>query len=112
MGSETFELSLINWWLLPEVTEYEKKAFGNENGFHATCGEVSVSMYINPEAYRDIPEMKFEKTKEKTHWPMAPKEFRSAFPDGRMNSNPALSNSNHGEMLFNLAVNSICQKVK
>jgi creatinine amidohydrolase len=110
-GNEDYDIKLVNWWLLPEVVEHEKKCFGNENGFHATCGEISVSMHITPEAYKNIPKMQFSPTPEKPYWPMAPKEFRKIFEDGRMGSNPALSTKEHGEVLFNLAVNSICQKV-
>lgn len=109
---ETYDIKLFNWWLLPEVTAYEGRVFGNENGFHATCGEISVSMYMNPEIYKDIPKMNFTPTKERPYWPMAPQEFRKTFPDGRMGSNPALCSIEHGKVLFNLAVNSICQKME
>lgn len=111
-NQETYDIKLFNWWLLPEVTDYEKKVFGNENGFHATCGEISVSMYMSPDIYKNIPKMTFTPTTERSHWPMAPQEFRKNFPDGRMGSNPALSSVEHGKVLFNLAVNSICQKME
>lgn len=110
-NDEAYDIKLINWWHLPEVTTYENKVFGSENGFHATCGEISVTMYTHPEAYKNIPEMKFMPTVERPYWPMSPKEFRLTFPDGRMGSNPALCSAEHGEVLFNLAVDSICQKL-
>lgn len=109
---ETYDIKLYNWWLLPELTEYENKAFGNENGFHATCSEIAVSMYMSPDAYKDIPKQTFTATQDRPYWPMAPHEFRKTFPDGRMGSNPALSSAEHGKVLFNLAVNSICQKME
>lgn len=111
-NTETFDIKLYNWWHLPEVTAYESKVFGTENGFHATCGEISVTMFTHPEAYKEIPPMEYQPTRERPHWPMAPKEFREVFPDGRMGSNPSLSSSSHGEVLFNLAVDSICQKME
>lgn len=111
-NDETYDIKLFNWWHLPEVTAYESKVFGSENGFHATCGEISVTMYTHPEAYKDIPAMSFEPTKERPHWPMAPVEFRKTFPDGRMGSNPSLCSAEHGKLLFNLAVDSICQKLE
>lgn len=111
-NNEIFDIQLFNWWHLPEVTAYEAKVFGGENGFHATCGEISVTMFTHPEAYKDMPSMEFEATRERPHWPMAPKEFREVFPDGRMGSNPNLSSATHGEVLFNLAVDSICQKME
>lgn len=111
-GRETCNLQLINWWHLPEVTAHEKTIYGDQNGFHATCGEISVTMFTHPEAYSKIPKMTFEPTKDRPHWPMAPFEFRQTFPDGRMGSNPALSSEEHGKVLFKLAVDSICQKLE
>lgn len=111
-NNETWDLRLINWWHLPEVQTYEESVFKNENGFHATCGEISVTMFTHPEAYKNIPSMTFKPTAERTHWPMSPKEFRRHFPDGRMGSNPALSNAQHGEKIFDIAVKSIIQKLE
>ena len=112
MGKEEFALSLFNWWHLPEVIDYEKIHFGEENGFHATCGEISVTMHTHPEAYSKIPQQKFPATATRPHWPMAPEEFRKCFTDGRMGSNPVLCNAQHGLKIFELAVDSICQKLK
>lgn len=109
---EEYDIKLFNWWHLPEVTAYESKVFGNENGFHATCGEISVTMFTHPEAYKEIPPQKFSPTPDRPHWPMAPEEFRRTFTDGRMGSNPSLSSAEHGKVLFNLAVDSICQKME
>jgi creatinine amidohydrolase len=111
MEDETFSLGLHNWWHLPEVTAYEGLHFGKENGFHATCGEISVTMFTNPEAYANIPSQAFAPTPERPHWPMAPEEFRKCFTDGRMGSNPSLCNAEHGKRIFELAVDSICQKL-
>lgn len=108
---ENYDLQLINWWHLKEVTDYEKQIFGDENGFHATCGEISASMFLCKNIFAGIPQMKFAPTAERPHWPMAPQEFKTVFPDGRMGSNPELCSAEHGEVLFKLAVNSICQKV-
>ncbi|HEY1079540.1 MAG TPA: creatininase family protein [Bdellovibrio sp.] len=109
---ETYDIKLVNWWHLPEVTAYESKVFGNENGFHATCGEISVTLHTHPEAYKNVAKMSFTATKERPHWPMAPQEFRETFPDGRMGSNPSLCSAEHGKVLFNLAVDSISQKME
>lgn len=94
------------------VQAYESKVFGNENGFHATCGEISLTMFTHADAYKDVPFMDFQPTQVRPHWPMAPTEFRETFPDGRMGSNPQLCSATHGEMLFKLAVDSICQKME
>ncbi len=111
-NNETYDIRLFNWWHLSEVTAYENKVFGDQNGFHATCGEVSVTMFTHPEAYKDIPPMDLKPTPDRPHWPMAPEEFRQVFTDGRMGSNPNLASAKHGEVLFKLAVDSICQKME
>lgn len=107
-NNDAFKVKLINWWHLPEVQAYEKEVFKDENGFHATCGEISVTMKTHPEAYAKIQKhQSFPPSPKKYHWPMGAKEFRQYFVDGRMGSNPALASKEHGEKLFEIAVGSI-----
>lgn len=101
---------LANWWLLPEVVEKEKEFFGGVNGYHATCGEVSVTWHLYPEAERPIspgqaPDPHHE-------WPLGPDRFRSLYPDGRMGSDPSLSTAEKGKVLFEIAFRVIREKVK
>jgi len=109
---EEFSLSLYNWWQLPEVQEYESTHFGDENGFHATVGEISVSQFLLPQAYTQSVPPRYFKTLTKTSWPLSPKEFRKQFPDGRMGSNPQLSNAEHGRALFDIAVAAIEERIQ
>lgn len=105
----SFQLS--NWWVLKEVVEYENEHFGKHNGFHATCGEISVSMYSHPEGYSAVREWSFFETPDKYSWPLSPEKFRETFPDGRMGSDPRLANENHGKRLFDIASRSIAAKI-
>lgn len=107
--NETCDLKLINWWHLPSVTDYEKSVFGSDNGFHATCGEISVTRFTHPQAYEKIKFAKADDTPEKKHWPMSPEEFRHHFPDGRMNSQPILSSPEHGKKILTIAVQSLIE---
>ncbi|HEY8270145.1 MAG TPA: creatininase family protein [Pseudobdellovibrionaceae bacterium] len=108
---QEFIFNLINWWHLPEVQAYEKEHFGNANGFHATCGEISVTMHTHPEAYKEIPSnFKFAPTPLQYSWPMSPHYFKKTFHDGRMGSDPSLATHKHGEKIFNIAVDAISQK--
>lgn len=108
--NQDFQVKLINWWHLPKVNEYESVHFKDKNGFHATCGEVSVTMWTHPEAYAEIVHPKsYEPTPQKTSWPLSPMEFRKTFVDGRMGSDPLLANAKHGEKIFNLAVENIIE---
>jgi creatinine amidohydrolase len=104
-------LELINWWKLPDVVAYEEKHFGNENGFHATVGEVSVTMHQYPEAFKSIPRTQFKIEHPKTHWPLSPTEFREVYFDGRMGSNPGLATAQHGQALFEIATHAVVRKL-
>lgn len=112
LGSEEdFQFQLINWWHLPEVQGYEKEHFGDANGFHATCGEVSLTMHTHAAAYQDVrKDFKFTPTPREYPWPMSPQQFRKTFNDGRMGSDPSLATAKHGEKIFQIAVDAICQK--
>ncbi len=111
-NNQDYTFKLINWWHLPEVQAYEKEHFGDANGFHATCGEVSVTMHTHQEAYKEVPNnFKFEPTIREYPWPMSPQQFRKVFPDGRMGSDPSLASQKHGEIIFKLAVDAISQKL-
>lgn len=105
-----YQLKIFNWWHLPSVREYEEKHFGDENGFHATCGEISVTMRVREEAFKSIPSQNFEIERPAHSMPLSPGEFRRIFPDGRMMSNPGLSTKQHGDVLFDLAVTEIGEK--
>lgn len=105
-------VSIFNWWHLPSVREYEEKHFGKENGHHATCGEVSLTQHIYPEAFEKIENKNFEIKPVSHHWPLSPKEMQKFHPDGRMLSNPGLANKDHGKKLLDLAVKEIAEKIK
>lgn len=104
-------LQLENWWKIEEVSAYEREHFGDQNGFHATIGEVAATMYLEPQAYAHIPKMNFEIVRKPHHWPMGADEFRKLFADGRMESNPGLATPAHGEKIFNIAVNALSERL-
>lgn len=110
-SDQTLDLQLINWWHQEEVTSYEKKHFGDLNGFHATVGEISATMYTHPQAYEHRKIEHAEPGPQKTRWPLSPTEFRRHFPDGRMGSQPNLASREHGEKIFNLSVEGITKKL-
>lgn len=110
-NNETADLKLFNWWVLSDVVDYEKIHFKEENGFHATCGEISVTQFTHPKAYENCTHPEYPKTVVRPLWPMSPAQYREHFPDGRMGSNPALSNALHGEALFHRAVSQIAEEM-
>lgn len=111
-SSESSKLSLINWWHLKVVQDYETSAFKDQNGFHATCGEVSVTQHFYPEAFNTIDKKNFKIEKPTTHWPLSPSEMKVFYPDGRMASNPGLATPEHGQKITELAVDHISLLIK
>lgn len=92
---------LANWWEADGVMALSKKLFGEADGSHATCGEVSLTQYAYPHSI---------KTAEMDP-PIAPTgpicdaaDYRRRFPDGRIGSNPSLANPQAGEKLFDKAL--------
>lgn len=106
-----YNLKVFNWWHLAEVREYEEKHFGEQNGFHATCGEISVTMATHPQAFKIKRSWEYFPTPEKYSWPQSADQFRKTFPDGRMGSNPQLANDIHGQALFEIASKSIADSI-
>jgi creatinine amidohydrolase len=92
---------IVNWWEADGVMALSKELFGEADGSHATCGEVSLTQFVHPHSI---------KTAEMDP-PIAPTgpiydaaDYRSRFPDGRIGSNPSLANPEAGEKLFNKAL--------
>ena len=103
---------IISWFLLPEVQEVEKTLFGEENGFHATPSEVSITKYFRPEAFKTKPSNKKENEKINTYWPLNKEEFKKAYPDGRMSSSPWLATQKYGKLIFEEAVKVIEEEIR
>ncbi|MDJ0907116.1 MAG: creatininase family protein [Woeseiaceae bacterium] len=92
---------IVNWWEAEGVMALSKELFGEADGSHATCGEVSLTQFVYPHSI---------KTAEMDP-PIAPSgtfydatDFRQRYPDGRIGSNPSLASPAAGEKLFNKAL--------
>lgn len=95
---------LKNWWEADGVMKLSRDLFGDADGSHATCGEVSLTQYAYPHSIK----------KAEMDPPIAPTgpiydaaDYRKRFPDGRIGSNPALANPDAGEKLFKLALKGL-----
>ena len=108
---QDLKIGVFDWWHLKEVTDYEDEHFGIENGHHATCGEVSLTQFVHPDAFEKIDSQNFKVSPSAHHWPLSGQEMKKYHPDGRMDSNPGLSTPDHGEKLFHLASNAISEKI-
>jgi creatinine amidohydrolase len=92
---------LKNWWEADGVMALSKELFGDADGSHATCGEVSLTQYAYPHSIKSV----------EMDPPIAPTgpiydaaDYRRRFPDGRIGSNPSLANPEAGKALFDKAL--------
>jgi creatinine amidohydrolase len=92
---------LTNWWEAEGVMALSGDLFGEADGSHATCGEVSLTQYAYPHSIKTAD----------MDPPIAPTgpiydatDYRRRFPDGRIGSNPSLANPDAGEKLFKKAL--------
>jgi len=95
---------LSNWWDADGVMKLSKDLFGDQDGSHATCGEVSLTQYAYPHSIKTV----------EMSPPVAPTgpiydaaDYRRRFPDGRIGSNPSLANPEAGEKLFEKALTGL-----
>ena len=95
---------LRNWWEADGVAELSRSLFGDADGSHATCGEVSLTQYAYPESIKTA----------EMNPPIAPtgpiydaQDYRRRFPDGRIGSNPSLANPEAGKQLFDKALHGL-----
>ncbi|WP_051609467.1 creatininase family protein [Fodinicurvata fenggangensis] len=101
----SLQFQLHSWWMLPSVRARSAELFGEAEGSHVTCSEVSLTHYAHG------PHMKSRPLSPK----IAPKgpigdarDFRSRFPDGRIGSDPTLANAEAGETLYEAALEDLC----
>ena len=103
-GDARIRCRLVNWWEATGVMSLSRELFGDADGQHATCGEVSLTQYAYPHSIKQAD----------MDPPIAPvgpirdaADYRRRFPDGRIGSNPALANPAAGERLFKQALKSL-----
>ncbi len=97
---------LRNWWEAPGVRLLSSELYGAAEGSHATPSEVSLTWHAYPEAARPM----------QLDPPVAPNgeftdaaDYRRAFPDGRIGSNPGLASIDAGRRLLDAAVEGLAQ---
>ena len=101
-GLPGLDMKLVNWWDFPKVVELCERLYPTGHGTHATASEVSVTYAAYPDH-------------QKTGVAMSPKiapttgdigdawQYREAFADGRIGSDPSQSNADDGRQLIEVA---------
>lgn len=101
---------LYNWWRMPEVDALARELYGEEEGFHATPSEVSLTFHLL--GLKERPYSKFPNDSRGAPWPLTADEVRRVFPDGVMGANPGLATAEAGKKFFATAVEGIVQAIE
>lgn len=113
--NNSYKLHLLSWFQLEAVKKYEEEVFQEQNGHHATPGEISVTMATYPEAFAHAKNLNVEVGEcrdHRTHWPLSAQEYREIYPDGRIASNPNLATEEHGKKLIQIAAQAIGEFIR
>ena len=108
-GASPMRAELANWWEGPSVSRLLPELFGEEDGEHATCGEVSLTWHADPAAVRSVEGLG-----------RAPafsgifdaEDYRRRYPDGRIGSNPARYSAEAGAEILAAAVDDAVAAVR
>jgi creatinine amidohydrolase len=77
------------------------------DGSHATASEVSLSQFYHPQAIKQAQmSPKVAPKSEPFHDCF---DYRRRYPDGRIGSDPSLSTPEHGERIYNAAVEDMVE---
>ncbi|MCK9993566.1 MAG: creatinine amidohydrolase [Alphaproteobacteria bacterium] len=99
--NDRLECKVQSWWQFESVHALCQTLYPEGHGSHATPSEVAITQYAFPDAIKSAAlEPRIAPTGRFTN----AEDYRAAFPDGRIGSNPALANPADGEKLVDAAV--------
>ncbi|MEX2649591.1 MAG: creatininase family protein [Alphaproteobacteria bacterium] len=105
-NAPALRLRLKNWWDTPKVRVLSAELYGDKEGDHATCSEVSVTQFAYPD---EIKPVTFEGTAPRNSGFGDALDYRRRYPDGRIGSDPSLARPEHGKRLYDAAVADIAE---
>ena len=92
---------ISSWWQGPRVVRLRKQLYGDNEGDHGTCSEISMTQYAYPESIKHSP---LQGRAPAYSGIFDAHDYRQRYPDGRIGSDPRLCSPEHGEQLFAAAV--------
>ena len=100
---------LHNWFMMPSVKELADELYGDAEGSHATVSEVAVTYALFPETAARVRNAQMEPGIAPDGDIYDAADYRRSFPDGRIGSNPALAEAEHGERFMQVAVDDLIE---
>lgn len=95
------------FWSGKRTRALTNELYGDAEGGHATCSEVSLAQYYQPQAIKHAQMSPHVAPRSNGFFDAA--DYRERFPDGRIGSAPSLSSPEHGERLFQAAVEDMVE---
>jgi creatinine amidohydrolase len=91
-----------NWWEAQGVQKLARELYGDAEGDHATCSEVSLTWHLFPHlADHRVLEPRKAPSYSGIH---DASDYRSRYPDGRIGSDTSLARAEHGARLLATAI--------
>jgi creatinine amidohydrolase len=102
----SIKCALRNWWDGDGIRALQKELYPSGEGSHATASEVALTWYKYPETMnrtqlepRIAPNGSFADAE----------DYRRAFPDGRIGSDPSQATPEHGKRFYDKAVEEVAR---
>lgn len=103
---------LVNWFLLDSVAKIAADKFGDAEGEHATCTEVSLTYYGHQKEAERVRGARMTPGAAGGGPIFDADDYRRRFPDGRIGSDPRLASAEIGEQLYYAAIEEIGEKYR
>jgi creatinine amidohydrolase len=97
----------MRFWSGPRAEAVAAALYGEANGGHATCAEVSLAQFYQPQAIKQARMSPHVAPGSGGYFEAA--DYRARFPDGRIGSAPSLATPEHGERLYAAAVEDMIE---
>lgn len=108
-GATPVRCALSNWWEGPRVSGLLAQLFGDDDGEHATCGEVSLTWHEDPSARRDVEGLAKASPFTGIH---DADDYRRRYSDGRIGSNPARYSAEAGAEIHAAAIDDTVEALR
>ena len=97
----------MSFWFGRRTRALAAELYGDAEGGHATCSEVSLAQYYRPQAIKQVQMSPHVAPASGGFFDAA--DYRSRFPDGRIGSAPSLSSPEDGKRLYETAVEDMVE---
>ena len=97
----------MKFWFGPRTEALTQTLYGEANGSHATCAEVSLAQFYQDQAIKQAQMSPHIAPSSSGFYEAA--DYRRRFPDGRIGSAPSLATPEHGAQLYAAAVEDMVE---